>query len=63
VRRGGKDTYHFVLERRIERARMRLMEGRMSMTDIALEAGFAHTCHMARCMRRVLGVSLAQIRQ
>jgi AraC family transcriptional regulator len=30
-------------------------------TDIALEAGFTHPSHMARCMRRVLGLSPSQI--
>jgi AraC family transcriptional regulator len=45
----------------VERARTRLLEGGRSMTEIALEAGFTHPSHMARCMRRVLGLSPAQI--
>ncbi|MCE9674018.1 AraC family transcriptional regulator [Myxococcus stipitatus] len=57
----GVPVHRFVLGRRVERARMRLLEGRMSLTEIALEAGFAHSSHMARCMRRVLGVSPSQI--
>ncbi len=32
------------------------------MTEIALEAGFAHPSHMARCVRRVLGLSPSQLR-
>ncbi len=54
-------VHRFVLERRVERARQRLLEGGANVTDIALETGFAHASHLARCMRRVLGVSPSQI--
>jgi AraC family transcriptional regulator len=57
----GVPAHRFVLERRVERARTRLLEGGRSLTDIALEAGFAHPSHMARCMRRVLGISPSQV--
>ncbi|TCV96391.1 AraC family transcriptional regulator [Luteibacter rhizovicinus] len=57
----GMPVHRFVLERRVERARIRLLEGGMSLTDIALETGFAHSSHMARCMRRVLGLSPTQV--
>jgi AraC family transcriptional regulator len=57
----GMPVHRFVLERRIERARTRLLEGGNSITEVALETGFAHPSHMARCMRRVLGVSPSQI--
>lgn len=57
----GVPVHRFVLERRVERARLRLMEGKQSRTDIALEAGFTHPSHMARSLRRVLGLSPSQI--
>lgn len=57
----GMPAHRFVMERRVERARLRLLEGRMSITQIALEAGFAHAGHMARCLRRRLGASPSQI--
>lgn len=57
----GMPVHGFVLERRVERARMHLLEGKMTRIEIALETGFSHASHMARCMRRVLGVSPAQI--
>jgi AraC family transcriptional regulator len=54
----GQPVHRFVLERRVERARALLSDGRRrTMADVALEAGFSHASHMARCMRRVLGVS------
>jgi AraC family transcriptional regulator len=46
----------------VERARLRLLEGRDSVTAIALDCGFAHSSHMARWMRRLLGLSPSQIR-
>lgn len=57
----GVPAHRFVLERRVERARTRLLEGGRSLTEIAVEAGFAHSSHMTRCMRRVLGASPPQV--
>lgn len=57
----GMPAHRYVLERRVERARALLLQGRRNMGEIALEAGFSHASHMARCMRRVLGVAPAQI--
>lgn len=58
----GVPVHRFVLERRVEHARSALLEGGRSITQVALETGFAHPSHMARCMRRVLGVSPTQVR-
>jgi AraC family transcriptional regulator len=57
----GVPVHRFVLERRVERARTRLLEGGASVTEVALETGFAHASHLARCMRRLLGASPSQI--
>lgn len=57
----GVPVHRFVMERRVERARVLLLEGRQSITDIALETGFAHPSHMARCMRRLLGKSPSEV--
>ncbi|MGO4702012.1 helix-turn-helix domain-containing protein [Dyella sp. 2RAB6] len=59
----GLPAHRFVMERRVERARLRLLEGKLSLTAIAAEAGFAHAGHMARCVRRMLGASPAEIAQ
>lgn len=58
----GMPVHRFVLERRIERARLHLLEGRLGITEIALETGFAHPSHMARWMRRIVGLTPSQIR-
>jgi len=57
----GVPVHRFVLERRVERARTLLLKGNRRMDDIALEAGFSHASHMARCMRRLLGLTPSQI--
>ena len=57
----GRSVHRFVLERRVERARWLLLEGGRSVMAIALETGFANPSHMARCMRRILGVTPTQI--
>ncbi|MGO1070656.1 helix-turn-helix domain-containing protein [Lysobacter sp. CA199] len=56
-------AHRYVLERRVECARALLLRGRGNMGEIALEAGFPHASHMARCMRRVLGMTPAQVAQ
>lgn len=48
----GMPAHQFVLLRRVRRAQALLRDGRMSRTHVALEAGFAHPSHMARCLRR-----------
>ena len=57
----GFAVHRYVIERRVERARQLLLRGERSMTDIALEAGFAHHSHMTRCMHRLLGINPTQI--
>lgn len=57
----GMPVHRFVLERRVERARDRLLEGGANVTDVALETGFAHASHLARCMQRLLGTSPSQV--
>jgi AraC family transcriptional regulator len=39
------------------------MEGELSISQVALEAGFAHQSHMARWMRRILGVKPTDVRR
>ncbi len=49
-------VHQYVIQRRVERAKTLLTDGKLSITEIALEAGFAHQSHMARHMRRALGL-------
>ncbi len=53
----GLPVHEYVIQRRVERAKALLLSGELPASQVALEAGFAHQSHMARCMRRVLGVT------
>jgi AraC family transcriptional regulator len=53
----GMPVHQYVVQRRVERARHLLLEGRLGASQVALEAGFAHQSHMAHWMNRLLGVS------
>ncbi len=49
--------HQYLIRRRVERAKNLLGEGKLSICQIATESGFAHQSHLARHMRRVLGVT------
>jgi AraC family transcriptional regulator len=53
----GLPVHAYVVQRRVERARELLVRGELPASQVALEAGFAHQSHMARWMRRLLGVT------
>lgn len=57
----GLPAHRFVLERRVERARTLLQQGRHGISEVALACGFSHPSHMARCLRRSLGLTPSQI--
>jgi AraC family transcriptional regulator len=53
----GLPVHRYIVQRRVARARTLLLRGELPASQIALDAGFAHQSHMARCMRRVLGIT------
>jgi AraC family transcriptional regulator len=57
----GVPVHEYVIQRRVERARTLLLRGALPASQVALDAGFSHQSHMARCMRRVLGITPAAI--
>jgi AraC family transcriptional regulator len=52
----GVPVHQYVIQRRVERAKTLMLQDELSMAEIAQTVGFAHQSHMARHMRRVLGV-------
>ena len=59
----GLPVHQYVIRRRVERAKSLLGEGKMPISQIALETGFAHQSHLAHHMRRLLGVSPRALRE
>ncbi|MDB4933589.1 MAG: transcriptional regulator, AraC family [Labilithrix sp.] len=53
----GLPVHRYVVHRRVERARVLLLQRTMPASEVALAAGFAHQTHMARWLRRELGVT------
>jgi AraC family transcriptional regulator len=53
----GLPVHAYVVQRRVERARVLLAHSDLPMSQVALESGFTHQSHMARWMRRTLGVT------
>src|SRR5262249_48938562 len=58
----GLPLHQYLIRRRVERAKSLLIEGRLPISQIALETGFSHQSHLAHHVRRVLGVAPKALR-
>jgi AraC family transcriptional regulator len=54
-------VHRYVVRRRVERARTLLLQGELKASEVALASGFAHQSHMARWMRRELGLTPSEL--
>jgi AraC family transcriptional regulator len=59
----GISVHQYVLRRRVERAKVLLRDRSLTIAQVALATGFAHQSHMARHMRRILGMTPAVARK
>src|SRR5262245_47641708 len=59
----GLSPHQYLIRRRVERAKNLLGEGKLSISQIATETGFAHQSHLARHMHRMLGVAPKALRK
>ena len=57
----GMPVHQYVIRRRVELAANLLSNGSTQLKEVALKAGFFDQSHMARCFRRVLGVTPAAV--
>jgi AraC family transcriptional regulator len=57
----GFAVHEYVIRRRVNRAKQLLTRSNLAASQIAAEVGFSHQSHMARAMRRVLGVTPSAI--
>lgn len=53
----GMPVHQYVIRARVEYAMDLLLRGRLPLSDVALRSGFSDQSHMARCMRRVAGIT------
>jgi len=59
----GLPVHQYIIQRRLERAKDLLRKDHLSMADVAAAAGFAHQSHMARHMRRAMGLAPRALRR
>src|SRR5471032_2373259 len=57
----GMPVHRYVVQRRVERAKVLLLQGKLSTSQVALETGFSHQSHMAHWMNRLLGLTPREI--
>lgn len=58
----GFPVHQYVIRSRVEYAAALLTRENLPLSDVALQAGFANQSHMARCMKRLTGLTPATIR-
>jgi AraC family transcriptional regulator len=51
----GLPVHQYVVRSRVEYASTLIGRGKLPLSDVALQAGFANQSHMARWMKRVTG--------
>jgi AraC family transcriptional regulator len=59
----GRSPHQYVIERRIERARLLLTTTALPLHEVAARAGFADQSHLSRHIRRHLGVTPTALRR
>jgi AraC-like DNA-binding protein len=59
----GVAPHKYQLQRRVERAREKLVATNMSLSEIALSVGFTDYSHFARHFRRRIGMTPSQARR
>jgi AraC family transcriptional regulator len=52
----GMPVHQYLMRRRVERAKQLLISG-LPLSQVALATGFAHQSHLARCTRKMLGMT------
>ena len=59
----GATPHQYIIDRRIEKATAHLLHSDLSISDIAIECGFADQPHMCRLFRRKLGTTPRTLRK
>jgi AraC family transcriptional regulator len=58
----GLTPHQYVIHRRVERAKELLLNGELTIAEVAYSVGFANQSHLNRHLKRLLGVTPRYIR-
>jgi AraC family transcriptional regulator len=53
----GMSPHQYVIQQRVERAKLLLREKKMSICEVAIACGFTHQSHLNRHFKRLTGVT------
>ncbi|NEQ26925.1 MAG: helix-turn-helix transcriptional regulator, partial [Microcoleus sp. SIO2G3] len=53
----GLSPHQYVIQQRVERAKQLLLQGKMSIANVAQVCGFTHQSHLNRHFKRLTGVT------
>lgn len=53
----GISPHQYVIQQRVDRAKQLLLQGKMSLSEIAIACGFSHQSHLNRHFKRITGVT------
>jgi AraC family transcriptional regulator len=53
----GISPHQYVIQQRVDRAKQLLLQGKMSLSEIAIACGFSHQSHLTRHFKRLTGVT------
>lgn len=53
----GFSPHQYVIQQRVERAKQLLLQGKMSIADVAQTCGFTHQSHLTRHFKRLTGLT------
>ncbi|BBB59808.1 hypothetical protein UNDKW_1535 [Undibacterium sp. KW1] len=59
----GTTPHAYITERRLQRARLLILDSNLSIADIAADCGFAHQSHLGSAFKSRLGLSPQQYRK
>ena len=59
----GMPPHRWLLSMRVRRAQAMMLDGRISLADVALQAGFADQSHFTRVFRNLMGITPARWRR
>lgn len=59
----GETPHRYIIRRRVERAKELLVEGRLSLSEVASSVGFADQSHLNRQFKRLVGITPKEYRE